>query len=81
MGIYTKYYNNFKGAIIPHAGEEYAGAARRLIFKNLNNKNIMKNDQIFELKTFVLDNLDKYLKFNLNQNSLINAINSKINHA
>ena len=38
MGIYTKYYNNFRGAIIPHAGQQYAGAARKLIFDNLNNK-------------------------------------------
>lgn len=38
MGIYTKYYDNFNGAIIPHAGKEYAGAARKLIFKNLNEK-------------------------------------------
>ena len=41
----------------------------------------LKDDQILELRTFILDNLDKYLKFNLNHNSLINAINSKINHA
>jgi AmmeMemoRadiSam system protein B len=38
MGIYTKYYNNFRGTIIPHAGQQYAGAARKLIFDNLNNK-------------------------------------------
>ncbi len=50
-------------------------------FKSLKNKNIAKDDRILELKTFILDNLDKYLKFNLNHNSLINAINSKINHA
>jgi len=38
MGIYKNYYNNFRGAIIPHAGQEYAGAARKLIFNNLNDK-------------------------------------------
>jgi len=32
-----------------------------------------------ELKK-VLDNLNKYLTFNLNQNSLINAINNKLNY-
>lgn len=51
-----------------------------LYFKNLNNKKIMNNDKIYELKSFVINNLDKYFTFNLNQNSLINAINNKLNH-
>ena len=49
-------------------------------FKNLKDQNILKNDKVYELKSFVLDNLNKYLTFNLNQNSLINAINSKLNY-
>ena len=49
-------------------------------FKNLKDQNILKNDKIYELKSFVLDNLNKYLTFNLNQNSLINAINNKLNY-
>lgn len=51
-----------------------------LYFKNLNNKKVMNNDKIYELKSFVINNLDKYFTFNLNQNSLINAINNKLNH-
>ena len=51
-----------------------------IYFKNLKDQNIIKNDKIFELKSFVLDNLNKYLTLNLNQNSLINAINNKLNY-
>ena len=49
-------------------------------FKNLKDQNIIKNVKIYELKSFVRDNLNKYLTFNLNQNSLINAINNKLNY-
>ena len=49
-------------------------------FKNLKDQNILKNDKIYELKSFVLNNLNNYLAFNLNQNSLINAINNKLNY-
>ena len=49
-------------------------------FKNLKDQGILKNDKVYELKSFVLDNLNKYLTFNVNQNSLINAINNKLNY-
>lgn len=49
-------------------------------FMNLRDKNIIKNDKIYEIKSHVFDNLNKYLTLNLNQNSLINAINNKINY-
>ena len=49
-------------------------------FKYLRDQNIIKNDQVNELRSFVLENLNKYLTFNLNQNSLINAINNKLNY-
>lgn len=49
-------------------------------FKNLKDQHVLKNDKVYELKSFVLDNLNKYLTFNVNQNSLINAINNKLNH-
>ena len=51
-----------------------------LYFRNLKDRDILKNDKVYELKSFVLDNLNKYLTFNLNQNSLINAINNKLNY-
>ena len=49
-------------------------------FRNLKDQDILKKDKVYELKSFVLDNLNKYLTFNLNQNSLINAINNKLNY-
>ena len=49
-------------------------------FKNLKDNNIIKNNNSFEIKNFVLNNLNKYLTLNLNHNSLINAINDKLNH-
>ena len=49
-------------------------------FTNLKDQNILKNDKIFELKSFVSVNLNKYLTLNLNQNSLINAINKKLKY-
>jgi DNA polymerase-3 subunit delta' len=49
-------------------------------FKNLKDQDILKNDKIYELRSFVLDNLNKYFTFNLNQNSLINAIDNKLKY-
>jgi DNA polymerase-3 subunit delta' len=49
-------------------------------FKELKDKNIIRNDKIYEDKAYVFDNLNKFFAFNLNQNSLINAINSKLNN-
>ena len=49
-------------------------------FKNLKDQHVLQNDKVYELKSFVLDNLNKYLTFNVNQNSLINAINNKLNY-
>ena len=49
-------------------------------FKNLKEQNILNNDKAYELKSFVQDNINKYLSFNLNQNSLINTINNKFKY-
>jgi len=49
-------------------------------FKELKDKNIIRNDKFYEDKAYVFDNLNKFFTFNLNQNSLINAINSKLNN-
>ena len=51
-----------------------------IYFKYLKSQNTLQNDKIFELKSFVLSNLNDYLTLNLNQNSLINAINNKLNY-
>lgn len=49
-------------------------------FKNLKDQDVLENDKIYELRNFVLDNLDKYFTFNLNQNSLIHAIDNKLKY-
>ena len=49
-------------------------------FNELKDKNVIKNDKIYEDKAYVLDNLDKFFTFNLSQTSLINAINNKLNN-
>ena len=49
-------------------------------FKDLKDKNLIKIDKFYEDKAYVLDNLNKFFTFNLSQNSLINAINSKLNN-
>tara|TARA_B110000858_G_scaffold196010_1_gene253748 strand:- start:3502 stop:4887 length:1386 start_codon:yes stop_codon:yes gene_type:complete len=35
--MYTKYFENLKGIILPHAGIQYAGPARNNIFQNLTH--------------------------------------------
>tara|TARA_B100000609_G_C17195267_1_gene424824 strand:+ start:674 stop:1609 length:936 start_codon:yes stop_codon:yes gene_type:complete len=47
-------------------------------FKFLKEKSLFKDDKIFETKNFVFDNLNNYMLYNLNQNSLINAVNEKL---
>ena len=48
-------------------------------FNRLRNKNSFPNDKIVEYKRFVFDNINKFFLYNLNQNALLNNINSKIN--
>tara|TARA_Y200000002_G_C22647695_1_gene649881 strand:- start:467 stop:1402 length:936 start_codon:yes stop_codon:yes gene_type:complete len=49
-------------------------------FKDVRNKNILNNDRIFEIKKFIFEHLNNFLIYNINQNSLINAINNKLNN-
>ena len=48
--------------------------------KNLKIKNSLKNDKIFEIKNYIMNNLNNFILYNINQNSLINAINRKLNN-
>jgi DNA polymerase III subunit delta' len=47
-------------------------------FNKLRNKNILTNDKIIKYKNFVFKNINNFFMYNLNQNSLLNAINNKI---
>ena len=51
-----------------------------LYFKKLINKNIYEINNIYEIKNFIFDHLNKFLLFNINQNALINAIDKKLNY-
>tara|TARA_A100001015_G_scaffold104163_1_gene115589 strand:+ start:1869 stop:2804 length:936 start_codon:yes stop_codon:yes gene_type:complete len=48
--------------------------------KNLKIKNSLKNDKIFEIKNYIMNSLNNFILYNINQNSLINAINRKLNN-
>ncbi len=49
-------------------------------FNKLKENKIENIEKIIEKKSFVTNNIYKFLSFNLNQNSLINAINDKLNN-
>ena len=48
--------------------------------KYVKDKNLLKSDKIFEMKNYIFDNLNNFFLYNINQNSLINAINKKLIH-
>ncbi len=49
-------------------------------FKQIKDKKLLSNDKLFKIRNFIIDNLNNFVLYNINQNSLINNINSKINH-
>ncbi len=51
-----------------------------IYFYNVKGKNIKSIDKIIEDKFFVVNNINKFLTYNLNQNSLLNAISSKLSN-
>ena len=46
-------------------------------FYNLSKKKTTNLDKILEDKSFIINNLNNFILFNINQNSLINAINNR----
>ena len=48
--------------------------------KYIKDKNLLKNDKIFEIKNYIFDNLNNFIFNNTNQKSLINAIKEKLIH-
>ena len=49
-------------------------------FYNLKEKKIDNIERVLENKSFVINNINKFISYNLNQNSLINAINNKLSN-
>ena len=42
--------------------------------KNLKDKKILHNERLFEVYDFILENVNKFVIYNMSQNSLINLI-------
>ena len=49
-------------------------------FYSLQEKKIDNIERVLENKSFVINNINKFISYNLNQNSLINAINNKLSN-
>ena len=49
-------------------------------FNNLKNAKSLTNNNIIECKRFIFKNINNFFLYNLNQNALLNNINSKINN-
>ena len=49
-------------------------------FYNLQEKKIDNIERVIENKSFVIKNINKFIVYNLNQNSLINAISNKLSN-
>ena len=49
-------------------------------FYKLINKKINNFEKIIDTKHFVVNNINKFITYNLNPNSLINAISGKLNN-
>ena len=87
--MYQNYFNDLKGFIIPHAGIQYAGNARRKIFENLTSKqkNIKKIIYLSALhnpinsteKVFILNN-DNQLFSDFFNNTKCNYIDEVIDN-
>ena len=48
-------------------------------FNNNKTKNLFTKEKIIDCKKFIFENVNNYIIYNLNQNSLLNTINNKIN--
>lgn len=47
-------------------------------FSDMSQKKLLKNDQIYEIKNFIFNNLNSFLMYNINQSALINAVNNRL---
>ena len=49
-------------------------------FRHLKEKNILKNDKIYEIKNYIFNNLNNLKLYNINQNALIGNLRAKLNY-
>lgn len=71
LDLYKKNKNSLIIALILFLTDNY--------FKEKSVKNPIEKEKIFNQKLFILENINKYFLYNINQNSLINAVSNKIN--
>ena len=48
--------------------------------RDLKEKKIFRDDKIYNIKNFIFKNLNSFMMYNINQNTLISAVNNKINY-
>ena len=46
--------------------------------RNLIKKKMLNNEKLYEIKNFIFNNLNNFLIYNINQNTLINNLNNKL---
>ena len=49
-------------------------------FRNISTKTSLNADKIYDLKNFIFKNLNDFLIYNINQNTIITAVHNKLNH-
>jgi len=49
-------------------------------FRNISTKTSLNADKIYDLKNFIFKNLNNFLIYNINQNTIITAVHNKLNH-
>ncbi len=72
MNLYKKNKNTLFIDIIFYLADFY--------FKKISDREINNQQKLYDAKHFVQEYLNKYITFNLSQNSVINAINDKLNN-
>ncbi len=48
--------------------------------RHCKENNLFKDERIFEIKNYIFKNLNNFMLYNVNQNSLINDVNNKLNY-
>ena len=72
LDVYKKKKDILVINLIFYLAEEY--------FRYLRDNKLLNNDKIFEIKNYILQNLNNFLLYNINQNSLIKAVNDKLHY-
>ena len=72
LGVYKKKKDILIMNLVFYLADQY--------FKYVKDNNLIKYDKFFEIKNYIIKNLNSFILYNINQNTLINAVNDKLNH-